>query len=86
MFQVVLGKKVLSALSRLTVSEQNKILQKIQAVLTVNPYPHGKNPLRLTGIVGYRLRIGHYRVLYTIEKNFVMVRVLAHRREVYRNQ
>ena len=84
MFQVILGKKVLSALSRLTATEQTRILQKIQAILTVNPYPHGHNPLRLTGIAGYRLRVGDYRVLYTIEKKVVVIRVLAHRKEVYR--
>jgi mRNA interferase RelE/StbE len=84
MFQIYLSKKVLSVLERLTAGERDRILHKMQIVLTSNPYPHGNNPLKLTGVVGYRLRIGDYRALYTVEGRAVRVYLLAHRREVYR--
>jgi mRNA interferase RelE/StbE len=53
--------------------------------LAENPRPAGSKPL-----VGYprflRVRVGDYRVIYTIEEARVTVLVIhiAHRREVYR--
>ena len=49
-----------------------------------NPRPRGAN--KLSGREEYRLRVGDYRVLYTIDDKGCMVTVLAvgHRREVYR--
>jgi len=52
--------------------------------LETNPRPPGCKKLR--GVEEYRLRIGPYRVLYTIddsEKKVCIVSV-GHRREVYR--
>jgi mRNA interferase RelE/StbE len=49
-----------------------------------NPRPPGS--LKLQGTDGYRLRVGDYRVLYTIddEAKGVLVYSVAHRREAYR--
>ena len=49
-----------------------------------NPRPRGAN--KLSGREEYRLRVGDYRVLYTIDEEGHIVTVLAvgHRREVYR--
>ena len=49
-----------------------------------NPRPRGAK--KLSGREEYRLRVGHYRVLYTIDDKKCMVTVFAvgHRREVYR--
>ena len=49
-----------------------------------NPRPRGAK--KLSGHEEYRLRVGDYRVLYTIDDKRRMVTVFAvgHRREVYR--
>jgi len=49
-----------------------------------NPRPRGAK--KLSGQGEYRLRVGNYRVLYTIDDKGCMVTVFAvgHRREVYR--
>jgi len=49
-----------------------------------NPRPPGS--LKLEGGDGYRIRIGDYRVLYTIndQTKRVFVYSVAHRREAYR--
>lgn len=52
--------------------------------LAENPRPYGSR--KLHGVEGYRLRVGDYRVLYTVadEASTVTVQSVAHRREAYR--
>jgi mRNA interferase RelE/StbE len=48
--------------------------------------PFGQNSQKLGGGKGYRVRIGDYRVVYTVDKTakeITIVRV-SHRRDVYR--
>ena len=49
-----------------------------------NPRPFGSKKLRDTSY--YRLRVGDYRVIYSIDDKDRLVKILdiAHRREVYR--
>lgn len=60
-----------------------RIFQKI-GLLKNDPY--GQNSQKLEGGKGYRIRIGDYRVIYTIDaKNqIILVIKIAHRRDVYR--
>ncbi|MEE9144987.1 MAG: type II toxin-antitoxin system RelE/ParE family toxin [Candidatus Binatia bacterium] len=52
--------------------------------LETNPRPPGSKKLQVEE--GYRLRIGNYRVLYTIDDQtkHIFVYSVAHRREAYR--
>ena len=52
--------------------------------LPENPRPAGSKKLK--GTVGYRLRVGDYRILYEIEDtpSRILIVKIAHRREVYR--
>jgi len=52
--------------------------------LALNPYMYGSE--KLSGKKGYRIRIGDYRVVYTIDKVYKTVTIvkIKHRREVYR--
>lgn len=56
------------------------------ALLADDPRPPGARPLR--GRPAYRVRVGDYRVIYTIEDDVLLVVVvdLGHRREVYRDR
>ncbi len=49
-----------------------------------NPYPRGAK--KLSGRDEYRLRVGDYRILYTInnQSHIVTITAVGHRREVYR--
>ncbi len=49
-----------------------------------DPRPRGSQKLR--GMQDYRLRVGQYRILYTIDDRERVVEVIAigHRRDVYR--
>lgn len=60
-----------------------KILKKIGG-LKDNPY--GQNSQKLEGDKGYRIRLGDYRVIYTIDKEnkTILIIKIAHRKEVYR--
>jgi mRNA interferase RelE/StbE len=52
--------------------------------LETNPRPHGVK--KLVGRNGWRLRVGDYRVVYTIQDNRLLVMIIrvAHRKDVYR--
>jgi len=53
-------------------------------LLAQDPRPPASRPLR--GRPGYRVRVGDYRILYTVQDNVLLVVVvtLGHRRDVYR--
>ena len=68
---------------KLQASLQNRIKNKLFS-LEVEPRPHGSQKLHGTDF--FRIRIGDYRVIYSIEDTHKTVKVLdiGHRREVYR--
>ena len=59
----------------------NKILS-----LSKNPRPTGHT--KLTASEGYRIRMGSYRVLYTIDDRakHVLIYSVGHRKEIYRGR
>ena len=58
-------------------------IQGAIALLATDPRPPASRPLR--GRDGYRLRVGDYRIVYTIFDDVLLVVVvtLGHRRDVY---
>jgi mRNA interferase RelE/StbE len=68
---------------RLAKAEQRRIKQAIESKLCTHPVEFGK-PLRYSLKGARRLRVGDYRVNYTIEPDDVILIVkIGHRREVY---
>ena len=59
-------------------------IQGAIALLAQDPRPPASRPLR--GREGYRLRVGDYRIIYTIDDGVLLLVVVTirHRREVYR--
>lgn len=53
------------------------------ALLAEDPRPPASRPL--TGRAGYRVRVGDYRIIYTVHDDVLLVVVvtLGHRRDVY---
>ena len=58
-------------------------IQGVIALLAENPRPPGARALR--GRDGLRVRVGDYRIIYTVEDDVLLVVVvtLGHRRDVY---
>ena len=77
--------KALEELSRLDMPAARRIVRAVDG-MSVDPRPSGARPL-----VGYpelwRIRVGDYRVVYTVKDAEFVVLVLrvAHRSSVYRN-
>ncbi len=52
--------------------------------LKYNPFP--LNSKKLKDNLGYRIRIGDYRILYTVDKTVQIIEIykIGHRRDIYR--
>ena len=63
---------------------QKKILHKIKTTLSESPYDGKKLIGNLSDF--YRLRVGDYRIVYSIDEDIVTVEVvkIRHRKDVYR--
>ena len=58
----------------------------VKAILPLQASPRPRNAKKLRGSDGYRIRVGNYRVLYTVDDDAKRIDVVAvgHRRDVYR--
>ena len=70
-------------LSKIPKKELTRILDRISS-LSDDPRPEGS--IKLTNKEEYRLRIGKYRVLYSVEDNILTVYIVkaGHRKNIYR--
>jgi len=82
-YRIEIRRQAVKELNRIGLQDRKKIQQAIDG-LAANPHPAGSIKLRKRD--GWRIRIGDYRVIYSIEEQKVLVLVLrvGHRREVYR--
>jgi mRNA interferase RelE/StbE len=81
---IELTSEVEKALQRLPKNVVVRIDRAISS-LAVNPRPHGYK--KLVGIDNdYRLRVGDYRIIYSIEDDRLLVLVIdvGHRKDIYR--
>ena len=81
-YQVELRPAAVRALKRIDHQDRDRIRGAI-ALLGENPRPPGAKALQ--GRSGLRVRIGDYRIIYTIDDDILIVAVitLGHRRDVY---
>lgn len=82
-YQIEMRPAALRALKRIDRQDQARIRGAI-ALLAADPRPPGATPFK--GRPGFRVRVGNYRIIYTIEddKLLIVVVALGHRREIYR--
>jgi len=84
-YSIEITREALRALAKL----DKPIRRRVQAAidqLGAEPRPYGARALQ--GLKGaYRVRVGDYRIVYTIDDGRLIVVVvdLGHRREIYRN-
>jgi mRNA interferase RelE/StbE len=81
-YNIIYENAALKQLDKLPQNVASKIRTKIEE-LSENPRPNGC--LKLTGFEAYRIRIGDYRVIYSIADSVLTVSVvkISHRRDVY---
>ena len=82
MYQVVIERYAEKQLAKIPNPHFNRIVRAIND-LANNPRPYGYK--KLTGRPGYRIRIGDYRVIYTIEDKLLKVFVIdiGDRKNIY---
>ncbi len=84
-YRIEVTRDALRALAKLDKPVRRRVQVAIDG-LGENPRPSGV--IALQGLRGaYRLRVGNYRVIYTVDDNRLLVLVvdLGHRREIYRD-
>jgi mRNA interferase RelE/StbE len=82
MYEVIIDRYAQKQLSKISPPHFNRIVKAIND-LANEPRPAGCK--KLTGRPGYRIRIGNYRVIYTIEDEILKVYVIdiGHRSSIY---
>jgi mRNA interferase RelE/StbE len=82
-YEIHLKRSAEKELDALPARTRSRIIKRLLNLET-NPRPHGV--AKLQGQEAYRLRVGDYRVLFTIDdvKRVVLVYAVGHRRDVYR--
>jgi len=86
MYNVIISKKVAKLLDKLPNNYYQLIVEHL-AELEINPRPFGH--IKLAGFSDlYRIRIGVYRIIYSIEDNILTVEVIKidHRSRVYKQK
>ena len=83
--QVTFTKAATKALKTLPSEVQTRLLLKVRAYAR-DPTSQAQNVRALKGRAGYRLRVGDYRVLFTVDDGEIAVMTVhrvGHRKEVY---
>jgi len=82
-YQVTVTPAADRSIAKLPREVRRRITEHLVA-LAENPRPPGS--IKLTGQDAYRIRVGDYRIIYTIQDDRLIVLVVdvGHRRDVYR--
>ena len=82
-YRVALAKRAITALEHISEPYYSELKVAIYALADA-PRPPGCKKLK--GRAGYRVRVGDYRVIYTIHDGNLLVEVIAlgHRKDIYR--
>jgi len=81
-YRVVIERQALKQLALIPNPHYNRITQALKD-LAIDPRPHGYKKLK--GRLGYRVRVGAYRIIYSIHDDVLTVFVLlvGNRKDVY---
>ena len=82
-YRIEVKKSAAKELRKIPRKVLTRILDRIRS-LSDDPRPEGS--IKLTNKEEYRLRIGKYRVLYSVEDNVLTVYIVkaGHRKDIYR--
>ncbi len=80
MIYIIWDEKANRELNKLEVLIAKRIVKKVKE-LSENPY--SGDVKKLKGEEGFRLRVGDYRIIFTIEKNRIIILKVGHRKNIY---
>ena len=73
-YSVLIKRSAEKEMDSLPTSVFDRVVESIRA-LEIDPKPHGSRKLR--GLEQYRLRVGTYRILYTVDDDNRLVEIIA---------
>lgn len=84
-YEIEISESAEKSLEKIPKKDRLKIIEKIDA-LELDPMPLGSLKLKGSKEALYRIRLGDYRVVYSIKKEILVVLVVevGHRKEIYR--
>lgn len=84
-YQVTVTPKAQRIIAKLPIDLRRRIANRI-AALADDPRPPGST--KLSGEDSYRIRVGDYRIIYTIQDDRLIVLIIdvGHRRDIYRRR
>jgi mRNA interferase RelE/StbE len=82
-YEILIRRSAEKEIRDLPIGARARVVDRIRA-LADEPRPTGCE--KLSGRDAYRIRVGEYRVIYTVEDRILVVEVVrvAHRKEAYR--
>ncbi len=85
MWRLTYTTEALKALARMDQVMARRVRARVLA-LAQDPRAKNNNVTKLSGVDGFRLRVGEWRVVYTLKDSILTVVVIriGHRSEVYR--
>lgn len=75
MYDITLSNSARRSLRRMQPQWSKRIKEKLEQVAS-DPYAQHNNVTKLQGTQGYRLRVGDWRALYTLEDNKLVLHVV----------
>lgn len=84
MVKIAFSKQAIKMLKKIPVNVSRAIVKKIKE-LAENPFDY-PNVKKLTDFPGYRLRVGDWRIIYTVENKKLIINIIniKSRGEVYK--
>lgn len=84
MYKVVLSKSAEKALNKYSEPLLSRLLKAVRK-LESDPHPHGCKKLQGSSETLWRIRIGDYRIIYSVDNkvHIIDIREVGHRRDIY---
>lgn len=80
MYNIEWKEHALQNIEKLESSIARRIIKKVEE-LSENPF--SKDIKKLKGRDDFRLRVGDYRIIFSIEKNIIQILKVGHRKNIY---
>jgi mRNA interferase RelE/StbE len=82
-YKIEFKKSAVKELNAIPQKDFSKILSRIKS-LSLNPRP--QDAIKLTNREDYRIRVGNYRIIYSINDTILIIIIIkiGHRKEIYR--
>ncbi len=80
MYDIEWKEQALQEIEKLESSIARRIIKKVEE-LSENPF--SKDIKRLKGCDDFRLRVGDYRIIFSIEQDIIQILKVGHRKNIY---